>query len=58
MLGWMAQFYWTPGPEADERRFRVAARMKENPLAYPDPAGQGPFGPCDDHARRLILGLD
>jgi hypothetical protein len=30
--------------------------MQQDPTGFPDPAGQGPFGPCDERARRLILG--
>jgi 2-polyprenyl-6-methoxyphenol hydroxylase-like FAD-dependent oxidoreductase len=58
ILGWMHELIWTPGPAADERRGRVFGAMKQNPMAYPDSAGQGPFGPSDEKARRLILGLD
>jgi len=54
----MTELLWTPGPEADERRARVMPKWEENPMAYPDLVGLGPFGPCDDRARRLMLGLD
>lgn len=56
ILSWMTELVWSGGPAADERRARVFPRMKENPTAYPDSVGQGPFGPCDEQARRLILG--
>jgi 2-polyprenyl-6-methoxyphenol hydroxylase-like FAD-dependent oxidoreductase len=55
---WMTQLVWTPGPEADERRGRVFPRMAMDPSGFPDPVGAGPFGPSDERARRLILGLE
>jgi 2-polyprenyl-6-methoxyphenol hydroxylase-like FAD-dependent oxidoreductase len=58
ILGWMTELTWAPGPEADERRGRVYSRMLSDPEGFPDPIGLGPFGPNDDQARRLILGLD
>jgi len=58
ILSWMTTLFWTPPPEGDVRRMKVLPAMKANPMAYPDAAGLGPFGPCDDKARRLILGLD
>jgi menaquinone-9 beta-reductase len=57
VLGCMTQLWWTPGPEADERRGRVEAAMKKDPTAFPDPAGMGPFGPCDEAACKRLLGL-
>jgi 2-polyprenyl-6-methoxyphenol hydroxylase-like FAD-dependent oxidoreductase len=56
ILAWMTELVWTAGPEADERRARVFPRMQADPTGFPDAAGQGPFGPCDEQARRLILG--
>jgi hypothetical protein len=32
--------------------------MAQDPTGYPDLIGLGPFGPSDEQARRLILGLD
>lgn len=58
ILGWMTELMWTPGPEADERRGRVFSRMLSDPRRFPDSIGLGPFGPNDDRARRLMLGLD
>jgi len=58
ILGWMTELVWTPGPEADDRRQRVFARMKEDPREFPDNVGLGPFGPSDERARRLTLGLE
>jgi 2-polyprenyl-6-methoxyphenol hydroxylase-like FAD-dependent oxidoreductase len=58
ILGWMTELTWTPGPEADERRGRVFPRMMSDPRGFPDAIGQGPFGPNDEQARRLVLGLD
>jgi 2-polyprenyl-6-methoxyphenol hydroxylase-like FAD-dependent oxidoreductase len=57
ILGWMTELMWTAGPEADERRGRVFPRMFSDPRGFPDSIGLGPFGPSDDQARRLILGL-
>ena len=57
VLSWMTELVWSGGPAADERRARVFARIKEDPTGFPDASGQGPFGPCDEEARRLILGL-
>lgn len=58
ILGWMTELTWTPGPEADERRGRVFPRMMADSRGFPDSIGLGPFGPNDDQARRLVLGLD
>jgi 2-polyprenyl-6-methoxyphenol hydroxylase-like FAD-dependent oxidoreductase len=58
ILSWMTELVWTGGPEADARRMKVFPAMKLNPMAYPDAIGMGPFGPCDETARRLLLGLD
>jgi 2-polyprenyl-6-methoxyphenol hydroxylase-like FAD-dependent oxidoreductase len=58
ILAWMTELTWTPGPEADERRQRVFPPMMADPRGFPDAIGQGPFGPCDEQARRLVLGLD
>jgi menaquinone-9 beta-reductase len=55
---WMTDLTYTPGPEADERRGRVFSRMAVDPTGFPDLVGLGPFGPSDDRARRLMLGLD
>jgi 2-polyprenyl-6-methoxyphenol hydroxylase-like FAD-dependent oxidoreductase len=57
ILGWMTELVWTAGPEADARRGRVFPRMKADPTGFPDFLGTGPFGPNDENARRLILGL-
>jgi 2-polyprenyl-6-methoxyphenol hydroxylase-like FAD-dependent oxidoreductase len=56
ILSWMTMLIWTGGAEADARRARVFPRMQQDPVGFPDPAGQGPFGPCDERARRLLLG--
>ncbi len=58
ILAWMTELFWTPGPEGQERLGRVLGKMKEDPTGYPDAAGLGPFGPCDEGARRKLLGLD
>jgi 2-polyprenyl-6-methoxyphenol hydroxylase-like FAD-dependent oxidoreductase len=58
ILGWMTELTWTPGPEADARRRRVMPRMMTDPRGFPDSIGMGPFGPSDEQARRLALGLD
>ena len=58
ILGWMTELFWTPGPEADDRRGRVFARMAQDPREFPDSVGLGPFGPSDERARRLTLGLE
>ena len=55
---WMTELTWTPGPEADERRGRVFPKWAQEPEGFPDLIGLGPFGPSDERARRLILGLD
>jgi 2-polyprenyl-6-methoxyphenol hydroxylase-like FAD-dependent oxidoreductase len=56
ILSWWTTLIWTAGPEADDRRARVFPRMRQGRTGFPDPAGQGPFGPCDEQARRLLLG--
>jgi hypothetical protein len=56
ILSWMTTLIWSGGPEADARRARVFPRMQQDPSGFPDPAGQGPFGPCDERARSLVLG--
>jgi len=58
VLSWMTELVWSGGPAADERRARVFTRIKQDPTGFPDASGQGPFGPCDEQARRLILGLE
>ena len=58
ILDWWTQLVWTPGPEADERRGRVFPRIQQDPTGFPDLVGLGPFGPSDEQARRLTLGLD
>ncbi len=58
ILSWMTELIWTPGPEADARRARVLPRMMSEPAGFPDNVGLGPFGPSDEQARRLTLGLD
>lgn len=58
ILGWYTELVWSAGPEADERRRRVFPRMNADPTGFPDPAGQGPFGPSDETARRLLLGIE
>ncbi|MEP6731186.1 MAG: FAD-dependent monooxygenase [bacterium] len=55
---WMTDLTWTPGPEADERRSRVFPQIAADPRGFPDLVGLGPFGPSDERARRLMLGLD
>src|SRR6185503_8530109 len=57
ILSWMTELVWSGGPAADERRSRVFPRMLTDPTGFPDATGQGPFGPCDEKARRLVLGL-
>jgi len=54
---WMRELFWTPGPEADERRHRVFSRMYQDPTGFPDSIGLGPFGPSDERARQLTLGI-
>ena len=58
ILGWATELIWTPGPEADERRGRVLPKMMSDAAGFPDLVGLGPFGPSDEQARRLMLGLD
>jgi 2-polyprenyl-6-methoxyphenol hydroxylase-like FAD-dependent oxidoreductase len=58
ILSWSTELFWTPGPAADERRSRVFPRMMSDPRGFPDAVGLGPFGPSDEGARRLMLGLD
>lgn len=55
---WLTDLTWTPGPEADERRARVFPRIAADPTEFPDLIGLGPFGPSDERARRLTLGLE
>src|SRR4029078_9389668 len=57
MHSWMRELFWTPGPEADERRHRVFSRMYQDPTGFPDSIGLGPFGPRDERARQLTLGI-
>lgn len=55
---WMTELAWTPGPEADARRERVLPKWIGQVDGFPDLVGLGPFGPNDDAARRMTLGLD
>lgn len=57
ILSWMTELIWSGGPAADERRARVFPRMQQDPAGFPDSVGLGPFGPSDERARQLILGL-
>ena len=57
ILAWMTELTWTPGPEAT-RAAAASFPMTANPRGYPDSIGLGPFGPSDEQARRLVLGLD
>jgi len=34
----------------------VTAELRSDPTGFPDAVGQGPFGPCDERARQLVLG--
>ena len=54
---WMTELFWTPGPEADARRHKVFSRMMQDPTGFPDGVGLGPFGPSDERARQLTLGI-
>lgn len=54
---WLRELFWTPGPEADARRHRVFSRLSQDPTGFPDSVGLGPFGPSDEQARQLILGI-
>ncbi len=58
ILSWMTELFWTPGPEADARRMSVTTKLKANPMGFPDAAGMGPFGPCDEAARKKLLDLE
>ena len=54
---WMRELFWTPGPEADARRQKVFGRLLRDPTGFPDSIGLGPFGPSDEQARQLTLGI-
>jgi 2-polyprenyl-6-methoxyphenol hydroxylase-like FAD-dependent oxidoreductase len=55
---WMYELIWAAGPAAADRRARVFPKWKADPRSFPDAVGLGPFGPSDERARRLVLGLD
>lgn len=55
---WMTELAWTPGPDADARRERVMPKWIAQVEGFPDLVGLGPFGPSDEGARRMTLGLD
>ena len=55
---WMTELAWTPGPEADARRARVLPKWIAQVDGFPDLVGLGPFGPSDERAMRITLGLD
>ena len=57
VLGWMTELVYAPGADADLRRQRVLPRMMADPRGFPDPVGQGPFGPSDESARMLVMGM-
>jgi 2-polyprenyl-6-methoxyphenol hydroxylase-like FAD-dependent oxidoreductase len=57
ILEWMTELFWSFGPEADARRGKVLQRMSEDPRGFPDSIGLGPFGPNDENARKLLLGI-
>jgi 2-polyprenyl-6-methoxyphenol hydroxylase-like FAD-dependent oxidoreductase len=56
ILSWWTTLIWSGGPDGDARRAKVFPRMQQDSSGFPDPSGQGPFGPCDERARRLVLG--
>jgi 2-polyprenyl-6-methoxyphenol hydroxylase-like FAD-dependent oxidoreductase len=58
ILGWMTELTWSAGPDADARRGRVFSRWNDDPREFPDNVCLGPFGPSDERARRLVLGLE
>ena len=53
---WLTEFRWTMGPEADERRARVGARLETEPDRMPDIIGLGPDAPSDEATRQFLLG--
>ncbi len=53
---WLTEFRWTMGPEADERRARVGARLETEPDRMPDIIGLGPDAPSDETTRQFLLG--
>jgi 2-polyprenyl-6-methoxyphenol hydroxylase-like FAD-dependent oxidoreductase len=54
ILGFMAELFWSGGPEGDARRARVLPLMKSNPMEFPDSIGLGPFGPSAEQARKAL----
>jgi 2-polyprenyl-6-methoxyphenol hydroxylase-like FAD-dependent oxidoreductase len=57
ILHWMSELLWSVGSEADLRRAKVFGRMEKDPRGFPDSIGHGPFGPNDEQAGRLLLGV-
>ena len=55
---WMTELAWTTGPDAHARRERVMPKWIAQVEGFPDLVGLGPFGPSDERARRIVLGLD
>jgi len=53
---WLTEFRWTMGPEADERRAHVGARLETEPDRMPDIVGLGPSAPSDEATRQFLLG--
>jgi len=56
IISCMTELVWSGGPAADARRAKVFPRMQQDPTGFPDSSEQGPFGPSDENARRLLLG--
>ena len=55
--GWLAQFFYETGPEADERRGRAMALIAQDPTRIPDNLQSGPeAGPLDESTRKRFFG--
>jgi len=56
VTGWLTHLLYEVGPEADARRDRAFALMKEDRSRNPDYIAHGPNSPSDEKARRRMFG--
>jgi 2-polyprenyl-6-methoxyphenol hydroxylase-like FAD-dependent oxidoreductase len=56
--GWLFDFFFDLGPEADARRARALPLLMSAPERMPDHNASGPEMPSDENARRRFFGED
>jgi len=56
--GWLFDFFFELGPDADARRVRALPLLAREPERMPDHIVSGPDLPCDDSVRRRFFAED